>query len=257
MRAKSLVRTSYAIHYAGMRLKQRANPLANIGRQPQLRIAKMTSPDPRDAPRAAMPAAARRTLAPPWLARVLIESALIVFSVLLALALDQNMQDRQRNAQAQAALGSIRDELEANLRNLERAKNNHRAMFDSLTRYASLNQPVPERIYLAGIFNPAPTYAVAWESARETGAVSDMPYDLVLQLSRVHAEQSRYRELADALVQDVMMQVRREGAESVLRDHATDFMSLQSDFVNREQHLVDTYRVVLARLDTLSEQTRR
>lgn len=199
----------------------------------------------------------RHGAAPPWLARVLVESTLIIFSVLLALALDQWLENRERTAAAQAALVSIQSELEANIRSVERARENHRAIRDSLVRYASLNEALPPRVYLGGIFNPAPTYAVAWESARETGVLGDLSYELVLELSRVHAEQSRYRQLADALVQDIMMQIRREGAEPVLRDRSAGFISLQEDFANREQHLVAAYRAVLARLSFPSDESSR
>lgn len=202
-------------------------------------------------------ATSRHRAAPPWLARVLVESTLIIFSVLFALALDQWLQDRERTAAAQAALVSIRSELEANIRNVERARDHHRVMRDSLVRYAGLNEPLPPRIYLGGIFNPAQTYAVAWESARETGVLGVLPYEFVLELSRVHAEQARYRQLADALVQDIMMQIRREGAEPVLRDRSTGFMSLQEDFANREQHLVEVYRAILARLGSQPDERSR
>jgi hypothetical protein len=130
-------------------------------------------------------------------------------------------------------------------------------MRDSLMQYLARNQPLPPRIYLGGIFNPAPTYAVAWESARETGVTTVLPYELVLELSRVYDEQSRYRELADALVQDVMMAVRRQGAEPVLRDGSTGFISIQDDFANREQHLLEAYRTVLAKLSAEPAITRR
>jgi hypothetical protein len=110
-------------------------------------------------------------------------------------------------------------------------------MRDSLGRYVALRQLPPPEVYLGGIFNPAPTYAVAWESARETGTTSDLPYDLVLVLAGVYNQQARYRALGDAVVQDLMMQVRREGVEPVLRDRARAFMSLQEDFANREAGL--------------------
>jgi hypothetical protein len=52
-------------------------------------------------------AAAPRRAALPWLPRVLVESVLIVFSVLLALALDQWFQERERAATAQTARSRV------------------------------------------------------------------------------------------------------------------------------------------------------
>ena len=183
-----------------------------------------------------------------WLPRVLVESVLIVFSVLVALAVDQWSADRERRKRAAVALESIRAEVETNLGNAERARDNHRAMRDSLGHYLAVRKPPPSRIYLGGIFKPAVVYAVAWESARETGTTNDLPYELVLRLAEVYGQQARYRALGDALAQDLMMQVRREGVEPVLRDRSAAFMSLQEDFANRENVLAEEYRALLGRL---------
>lgn len=183
-----------------------------------------------------------------WLPRLLAESVLIVFSVLLALGMDQWLRDRDRAEVARVALESIRAEVEENLVNVERARDHHLAVHDSLTRYAALGQPPPPEVYLGGMFNAAPVYAVAWESARETGTLSDLPYELVLELSRVYDRQARYRQLGHAVVEDVMMQIRREGTAAVLRDGAMGFMSIQEDFAGREQRLSEAYRALLDRL---------
>jgi hypothetical protein len=74
---------------------------------------------------------------------MLVESALIVFSVVFALAMDQWLENRERTAVADVALESIRAEVEVNLNNGERARGNHVAMRDSITRYVTLNQPLP------------------------------------------------------------------------------------------------------------------
>jgi hypothetical protein len=89
-------------------------------------------------------------------------------------------------------------------------------------------------------------HSTAWESARESGATGEMPYDQVLQLSRTYDRQARYRTLGDALVQDLMGQIRREGMETVLRDGAPSFIPLQEDFANRESALLQVYESTLA-----------
>jgi hypothetical protein len=101
---------------------------------------------------------------------------------------------------------------------------------------------------LGGIFNPALVSSSAWESAREAGVTSNVPYGLVLELSWVYAEQARYRALGDDLVQDLMSQIRREGMEPVLRDRSMNFIPLQEDFANREQRLTEVYERVLDEL---------
>jgi hypothetical protein len=199
---------------------------------------------------ATQPPATRRSWH--WLPRVLLESVLIVFSVLFALGMDEWRMERSRAEQAAVALQGIRAELVQNLESVQNARANHLAMRDSLGHYVALRQNPPPEIYLQGIFNPAPTQAVAWESARDIGSTAELPHSLVLELARVYDRQARYRSLADALVQDLMMQVRREGFEPVLRDRSASFMSLQEDFAGREDALMRGYNAALASIDSLS-----
>lgn len=200
---------------------------------------------------ATQPPATRRSWH--WLPRVLLESVLIVFSVLFALGMDEWRMERARAEQAAVALQGIRAELVQNMERVQGARANHLAMRDSLRHYVALGQNPPPEIYLHGIFNPAPTQAIAWESAREVGSTNDLPYSLVLELARVYDRQEWYRSLGDALVQDLMMQVRREGFEPVLRDRSASFMSLQEDFANREAVLVRLYRGALELIDSLAQ----
>lgn len=190
-----------------------------------------------------------------WLPLVLLESVLIVFSVLFALGMDEWRTERARAEQASVALRSIRAELALNLRSVEEARDNHLAMRDSLRHYVALGQSPPPEIYLHGIFNPAPTQAIAWEAAREVGSTNDLPYSLVLELARVYDRQTRYRSLGDALVQDLMMQVRREGFEPVLRDRSASFVSLQEDFAGRESALIGGYGAALELIDSLESSS--
>jgi hypothetical protein len=199
------------------------------------------------------PSATRRNWR--WLPRALFESVLIVFSVLFALGMDEWRMDRARAEQAAVALQGIRAELAQNLESVEIARANHLAMRDSLRHYVALRQNPPPEIYLHGIFNPARTQAVAWQSARDIGSTAELPHSLVLELARVYDRQDQYRSLADALLQDLIMQVRREGFEPVLRDRSASFMSLQEDFANREYVLIRGYNAALASIDSVAPST--
>jgi hypothetical protein len=107
---------------------------------------------------------------------------------------------------------------------------------------------LPARIYLGGVFRPAPTQSTAWDSARETGVTTDLPFQLVLALSRIYDRQARYRALGDAVGQDLIIQVRRQGFEPVLRDEPAGLMALEEDFANRESVLLQGYDSVLTAL---------
>ena len=81
------------------------------------------------------------------------------------------------------------------------------------------------------------------------GVTADMPYELVLDLSRVYDRQNRYRDFGDAIVQDILTDIRRLGFERVLRDQPASFIQLQEDFSNRETVLLSSYDSTLTRLD--------
>lgn len=187
---------------------------------------------------------------PEWLPRVLFESALIVFSVLLALALDEWRQDRARAERTSTALAAVRAEIIENRRAVEAAHAFHRAVHDTLSAYAERDELPPYRIYAGrGMFNPARVLSTAWESARESGANNDLPYDLVLTLGRTHAWQARYTGLGDRIVDGIYGDIRQHGFEPVLRDGYRGFISLTEDFANREDTLLESYDSALATLD--------
>ena len=171
-----------------------------------------------------------------------------MFSVLLALGVNEWQDRRGRGERATVALHSIQTELEANRESVSRARTNHLSMRDSLQSYTLRREMLPARIYLGGVFRPAPTQSTAWDSARETGVTTDLPFQLVLALSRIYDRQARYRALGDAVGQDLMIQVRRQGFEPVLRDEPAGLMALEEDFANRESVLLQGYDSVLAAL---------
>jgi hypothetical protein len=191
-----------------------------------------------------------------WLPRALLEASLIVLSVLLALVLNAWREDRQQAERVEVALQSVRAELRENLQSMERARANHRAMQDALKTYAARGESPPKSIYLGGIFSPALVHSAAWESARETGATATFPYELMLALSRLYGEQARYQALGATLVEDLMVQIRRDGVEVVLRDSSASFIPLQEDFANREQRLAEAYERALDELETQAAAAR-
>jgi hypothetical protein len=192
-----------------------------------------------------MPRASRR---PRWLARVLFESALIVFSVLLALALDQWRDSRRQAAAARVALDAIVAELESNRRAADEAVRFHRSMKAKLEAIAASGQIPSREVAYSGMLQRAGVVSVAWTSARDTGALSELPYSLMLQLSRVYERQASYDALVGQILADIYMDGRRRGMEAVLREGFAGFIMLTQDFANREESLVRSYDHALAAL---------
>lgn len=177
-----------------------------------------------------------------WLPQVLVQSALIVFSVLLALALAEWREGRRQAGRVDVAVEAIRAELLSNRRAVERTLLFHRATHDTLAGFAAAGQHPPRRIYYdRGMFKPAPVVATAWESARGNGVTNSLPYDLVLTLSAIYASQRKYEALGEAIAADVYADVRSRGPEPVLRDGFRGFVTLAEDFARREANLLEDY----------------
>jgi hypothetical protein len=174
---------------------------------------------------------------------------LVVLGAGLALAAEEWRDSRQRAARVRAALAGIATELRDDSTRVAAARAKHLRLVDTLEAYARRRALPPREVYLYGMFNPAAVSGFAWQAARETGALSDMPLATVLGLARVYELQERYRALGQALNVGIMDDMRRDGMDVVLRDRFTQFIPLAMDFANREGNLLDHYRLALASLE--------
>lgn len=157
---------------------------------------------------------------PRWLPRVLFESALIVFSVLLALGINEWQEERETAAQVALALENVRAELLANEREIRDAYPYHTTLKDTLFALAAADVPeITGDLYPRGLIVSADVTSTAWQSAQTTGAVAAMPYDIVLELSKAYAEQSRYRRWTDDVMQSLYDFVLREGLAAVNQEY--------------------------------------
>lgn len=129
--------------------------------------------------------------------RIVGESALIVFSILLALAVNQWSDSRKQRALTTRSLSAIRDEVAGNADRVRERLPYHRSLegelhrLDSLGtvhRYADFRQGAPD---WSGFMNPE-LDGTAWQSAVTLGAVSNMGFDTVRTLSRLYNLQTRF-----------------------------------------------------------------
>ena len=174
---------------------------------------------------------------------------LVLLGAGLALGAEEWRDARQRRARVAAALTGIATELGEDSIRVTAARARHLRIVDTLEAFARRRALPPREVYLYGMFNPAPVSSIAWQAARETGALADMPLSTVLALARVYEAQDRYSELGGALLVGIMHDIRRDGMDVVLRDRFTQFVPLATDFANRETVLLDHYRRALAMLD--------
>ncbi|HEX2217662.1 MAG TPA: hypothetical protein VHG35_02585 [Gemmatimonadales bacterium] len=178
---------------------------------------------------------------------MLAESALIVFSVLLALAVDQWRDARSHRQLADTAHQEILEELRANRASVAEALQYHSALMDSLAAYRDQNGVPSARLFSRGFISPAQVSGTAWESASETGALTHMDYAVVLRLSRVYAQQDRYAEQNRSFGEVLYSEIYRGGLTSVVENHR-NLASIIGTFRYREGELLDLYDQTLSAL---------
>ena len=171
---------------------------------------------------------------------------LVVLGALLALAADEWREARQRRERVRVTVAGIREEIRANSALVSRAREKHLFLRDTLEKLRVAEALPPPKIWAEGIWSPAQVTSTAWEVARETGALADIPPATVLALAKVYGSQENYSTLADELNVDLMNDVRQHGMEVVLRDRFVQFVPLAVDFSNRERGLLRQYERVLA-----------
>ncbi len=125
---------------------------------------------------------------------ILLESSLIIFSILLALAVNGWADGRRQERLADHALERFAREIRDNRGRIEAILPYHRALLHAVTRVDSLGgvhsfaewrREVPE---FSG-FYPAELVTTAWESAVTLGVLSGMGYDTVAALSELYGLQ--------------------------------------------------------------------
>ncbi len=180
-----------------------------------------------------------------WLPRVLVESALIVFSVLLALAVDQWRESSSQRQQAEAARREILAELQANQATVATSQRYHAALLDSLARYRSSDAAPLVGLFSRGFILPAQLSHTAWSSAAETGALAHMDYSTVLLFSRVYAQQDRYAEQSSSIGEIIYSALYHGGTEAIVQNHR-NLAGIINTFRYREDQLLGLYAETLA-----------
>ena len=192
--------------------------------------------------------AAKRRSAREWISRAFFEGALIVFSVLLALALNEWRSDVAQRARVRQAMAAIQSEIMENERLVRFSYDYHTRLVKAFTAAAEAGDDHPDLgIATHGMFFPARVLRTAWDSAQNSGLLSAVSYDTVLQLSALYARQEEYTDLSRALSNSLYDQIMRVGFDSILAQYR-NFIRIQKDFADREQFLLQSYESAQAKL---------
>ncbi|MEM6840731.1 MAG: hypothetical protein AAF632_00780 [Bacteroidota bacterium] len=143
--------------------------------------------------------------------RLLVESALIVFSVLFALFINRYAENQKMEKQKQVALERISQEMKSNREHIAKALEIHKIALQNLQQAAS-DENDSLRIYMAeykyfldqrvfhhlldGQISVYPVFPVntSWQAALATGIVSEFNYQIVEILADVYSTQEYFME---------------------------------------------------------------
>lgn len=170
----------------------------------------------------------------------------IVLGVLLALALSEWQEERERSELAETALNNVRLELQANQEIITRVHANNQATIEAALA-AGDEDDEEARTFIPGV----QVRSTAWETLLSTGVSNYVDYELLLALSETYSIQSIYRttglKLVDAsMTMAAMATVNKTEieAESMLEQFKNYFGML----LQMEEALLESYGSSLRQL---------
>ena len=185
---------------------------------------------------------------------MLVESVLVVGSILLALALDEWKEDREFEDLASRSLVNFEREIQQNRLRVEDVTLFHAGLRDVLANMDASRGAVPTttiRNIMEG-FQPALLVSTAWETAVATGALGYMDYDVVAGLSLTYNMQERLVTLNQSGLNDLLVGGFRSGEADLLVYAANRYMR---ELTEAEQRLQGVYDLVLGLIaETLGER---
>ena len=129
-----------------------------------------------------------------WLPQVIIESILIVVSILVALGLDAWRETREDEEFVRTALANFAIEVKQNQARIDDAVPFNLGLLIVLARHYDADDiaSVDEFVNMVESYSPAELQSAAWGTALATGSLAKMDYNLVMALSMTYSLQERY-----------------------------------------------------------------
>lgn len=189
-----------------------------------------------------------------WLPRVLFESALIVASILFALALDEWQEDREIDELVHRSMASFERELRRNQARIEAVQPYHhglQSMLESRLTGDTIESAAEFRNILDAL-QPAVLLNSAWQTAVATGVLSRMDYEVVAAVSLTYSTQNRFDEVYRAGMNALLVPVNF--AEERLDVSVYNASRFIADVTAAESELIAFYQQTLELINAYEEQ---
>lgn len=176
------------------------------------------------------------------LGRLALEVFSIVLGVLLALAVSEWQEQKNKEERANLALVNVRAELQSNLDLLKIINPNNQQTVDSITSEgsdAAEDQTVVPAVQMR---------TSAWQTLSSTGLSNFIDYDLLIELSQLYSMIDVYRQTAYSLINSNMGMAATATAmgETVDNDlYSENFLIYFQMLVQIEAALIDAHQQLL------------
>jgi hypothetical protein len=190
----------------------------------------------------------------PWFAKAAFESLMILFSILLAFAIDNWREDGERARRLAEARVSLTEELRFNAKLLadkdylphhERLRGIYRGMVDSGTTDRV------DAMFESGV-HPTPLRDAAWRSFLVSGVAGDLPFALHARLAGIYGAQERLDFLHQTFIGGLMAPRADRETTAFTRDMVRTVGMYLIDVVASEKGLQKEYQAVVAELQAAS-----
>ena len=174
-------------------------------------------------------------------AQVLVETTLVVLSVLLALGLNSWQQSRAELRTAARALLNLEREMRDNRDAIAEILPFHLALFDTLR---SEHPPMGITNRSAAIENNA------WEAAQALGALPRIDFDIVASASRIQETQRRYQSTAATIDGIMILGTFGAGGQGFSAERIpAGLLLVVAELLSLENQLIGQYEEALERID--------
>ena len=166
------------------------------------------------------------------------QAVLVVLGVILGFAVTEWQANAREQTEAQHALSGIIEEIGANRNAVVEARTYHEEKLTTMIEAQKSGAKLDMRVFNRGFVAPAQVSSAAWTSASEVGALAHLPFDQVLSLSRVYAQQQA------TVANIIYTEIFTRGTEGMM-DNAAGLRSIVSTLQYREQQLEEAYAAAI------------
>jgi hypothetical protein len=183
------------------------------------------------------------------LSRLLIESILIVVSVLVALMVNDWKIGRENEARAVEARNAFISEIATNraLLDSDTALRYHEHLQKVYAQAIASSAPDPKTLFETGL-HPVNFTDAAWRAFSGTTIFADFPVNHVLILSDIYHQQTEIERRTDSLLVALTSPRADRDTPAYQRDSALSIALFLNDLVPAEQRLLKQYDQVLQQL---------